>query len=409
MSTVLHPPTGGQRIAYLRQLDLRLTAGLLSGVATLGAVSNAAFFEEFSSGRLLMVLVAVLGMQLLLRPQISFSREAKLYAALFGYACLTTLWAPDLSLAMNSLFPMLDFLLLLVIFDSLARYFPARAVVTGALVGFIVGAVASTVVTGFPFSVPSGFSYNGIAIMYLHGVFLAVALAVVSGYQLVPLLLALLSTLHVVATTSIKTNFGIALGLLAAIAFHMRDFGRLMRANLASLLVLVAALAYVIVSNPSFAGRLEYGMARFAIGIKVLQARDDSQGYVGFTERIDWARDAFASVMRNPVFGEGIEAFRYRHGITSHSTPVDISYNLGLLGLVLFYSIFASVLLRTFSPALRAHRPLRGLTLAALVCYAFVSLSGTFFYNAFLAATLGICIALLRAAQTASQESRETK
>jgi hypothetical protein len=62
--------------------------------------------------------------------------------------------------------------------------------------------------------------------------------------------------------------------------------------------------------------------------------------------------------------------------------------------------MFVSVLARLFSARLRGHRALRALALGSMACYAFVSLSGTFFYNAFLAVTIGICVALLRAAES---------
>jgi hypothetical protein len=345
-----------------------------------------------------------MGVQLLLRPRLCFSREAKIYAFLFAYACLSTTWAPDAALALNSLFPMLDFLILVVLFDSLITHFPARAVIVGSMCGFLAGAGVYTAATGFPFALPDEFSYNSLAVMYLHGVFLSFAVAVITGRNFLPLALALVAVVHVMATTSIKTNFGIAIGLLTGTAFHLRGFGNLLRANLLALMIAAGALTYVVFSNPAVAERLEYGVARLTIGLKVLQARDDTEGYSGFAERLNWARDAASAVAKNPVFGAGIEAFRHKHGISSHSTPVDIAYNLGLIGLISFYAVLASVAVRVFARGFRSQRALRALVLASMACYAFVSLSGTFFYNAFMAATIGIGVALLRAAQSSSQE-----
>jgi len=394
----MNASTTSLRLAMLRRIDASVTAGAFAGIVSYVMVLNAAFYEAVTASHVLVTVVPVLMLYMLICPRVLFPLEAKLYAAFFIYGCISTLWAPDLLLAMNSLEPMLNFLLLLILFSSLVSEYPPRAVITGALLGFLAGGLTFTAVIGFPFYVPPGFSYNGVAVMYLYGVFLAVTLGATSAHQLLPLLMALLAMLHVAATTSIKTNFGVLLGAGVAALFHLRDFGALIRRHAFLLVAVIAALTYWVVSTPSMIERLKYGMLRMSVGIQVLQAREDVDGYVGFGERIDWARDAYNQFLQNPLFGEGVEAFRFTHGITSHSTVVDLAYNMGALGIVLFYAVFASVLWRTRAPALRQHRPLRAVVIATVVCYLFVSLSGTFFYNTFTAASLGICVAMLRRA-----------
>jgi len=399
MSSVVNPA-----LAVFRRIDASVTAASFAGIVSFVMVLNAAFYESVTASHVLVTVVPLLMLHVLICPRVHFPVEAKFYAAFFVYGCLSTLWAPDLLLAMNSLEPMLNFLLLLILFSSLVSEYPPRAVIVGALIGFAAGGLAFTAGTGFPFAVPPGFSYNGVAVMYLYGVFLAVMLGAISSYQLLPLLLALLAMLHVAATTSIKTNFGVLLGAGVAALFHLRDFGALIRRHAALLAMLVAGLAYWVISNPSIIERLKYGMLRMSVGIQVLQAREDVDGYVGFGERIEWARDAWNQFLQNPLFGEGVEAFRFSHGITSHSTVVDLAYNMGAVGIVLFYAVFVALLWRTRAPALRQHRPLRAVVIATVVCYLFVSLSGTFFYNTFVAASLGICVALLRRAVMGAED-----
>ena len=99
---------------------------------------------------------------------------------------------------------------------------------------------------------------------------------------------------------------------------------------------------------------------------------------------------------QNPMFGHGVEAFRARFGITSHSTPVDLLYNSGVIGLGLFYAIFVSMAGRLARPRGTAPRTADPVILGALVCYMFISLSGTMHYNASLAVFVAIGTAVLR-------------
>jgi Kef-type K+ transport system membrane component KefB len=91
-----------------------------------------------------------------------------------------------------------------------------------------------------------------------------------------------------------------------------------------------------------------------------------------------------------------VESLRDRLGATSHSTPIDLLHNSGLLGLFLFYGSFLLLLPRL---ALRAASPERAsisaLIFATLICYMFASLSAIVHYNPFLGAFLGLSVGLL--------------
>ena len=96
------------------------------------------------------------------------------------------------------------------------------------------------------------------------------------------------------------------------------------------------------------------------------------------------------------MFGHGAESFRAENGITSHSTPIDLLYNFGLVGLALFYAVFASLLWRLTGKVDARSQSLRALVLAGVVCQVFMSLSGTLYYQSFLALFVGTSTALLR-------------
>ena len=76
---------------------------------------------------------------------------------------------------------------------------------------------------------------------------------------------------------------------------------------------------------------------------------------------------------------------------------MDIAYNSGLIGLVLFYGIFASMFLRLYRAPRRStggatrHPRRAGYRL-------FISFAGTIHYGAFLAAFLALSVGILKRA-----------
>jgi len=171
----------------------------------------------------------------------------------------------------------------------------------------------------------------------------------------------------------------------------------LLRRWILILIVLGGGLGYAVASNDMLAEAMGRGADRVLVGVKVLQARDDVAGYSAFEQRGYWKQVGIDGWRQNLVFGYGTEAFRHDFGITSHSTPIDLLYNYGLIGLMLFYGVFASLIWRLLHIDDRRVSGQRSLILGGVVCYLFVSLSGTLHYNVFLAAFVGISVSLLMA------------
>jgi O-antigen ligase len=371
-------------------------SALIAAIMAASMVLNAAFVDTMTWARLFPLLVALLGLHCLLCPRLFFCREFAFYAVFLAYLFLSLLWTPDGPLAFNTLFPAADFLLLMILAGSLLTFHDVRAVMFGAFVGFWIGAAVYTLATGFPFAYPHGFSYNAVAAMYIFGLLVTLILGWASGSRAFTLFFALLLFGHIVATTSIKANLGIALGVTAAMLFYFRQSMRILRRNAAALLVLVAILAYLVISNENLLERIEAGAARIELGLQVLQARESMPGYSGFEMREYWLRQGLQGWSRNPLFGYGVEAFRAHFGITSHSTPVDLLYNTGIIGFLLFYGMFASLLWRMMRAHAAADRTVHALILGGVVCSVFISMSGTVFYQTFMAFLIAGGVALVR-------------
>ncbi len=380
--------------AWINRIAARLCAFILAAAASL-SMTLSAYTEELRPTRVGAVLAGLVALHLVWHPRIIWRREFTFYAYLVAYMFITLMWTNDVDLAMNTLVPAINFLLVMIFFGSLIDFNNVPAVLVGALCGFVVGAAVYTITQGFPFSYPDQFSYNAIANMYFFGLFVTLMYSCFKRSNGVLLAIAVVIVLHIVATTSIKTNLGIALGLTAAGIMYFRHYGRLLRRKILILAVLVCGLGFAVASNRGLVDKMVHGVERVTVGVEVLQARKDVSGYSGFGERDYWKQMGIEGWKQNPVFGYGTEAFRDDYGITSHSTPIDLLYNYGLIGFVMFYGMFASLMVRLLQLDVERFSSQRALMLAAVVCYIFVSLSGTMHYNIFLAAFIGISAALL--------------
>jgi hypothetical protein len=366
----------------------------LAAIAGLALTINA-FVESFHSARLGVVLVILVLLHLLRYPRIVFSREFALYFIFLGYMIVALLWTANVDLAMNTLEPAVDFALVLILFGSLATYHDLRAVLAGTFGGFLTGAAVYTFTTGFPFVYPGDFSYNAISEMYLFGLFITLAFGWYTRSRVLSLSIGLVLLVLITTTTSIKTNLGIVLGATASGLMYFKPFLRGLRRNTIPLVALAGMIAYAVVSSDALVERLQAGVDRVALGVEVLNADSELTGYSGFEERKDWIEEGLKGATRKPLLGHGVEAFRDRYGITSHSTPADLLYNSGIVGFVLFYAIFISIAWRLARASDTNLGNFRALVFGALICYLFISLSAPLHYNAFFAVYIAISTTLL--------------
>jgi O-antigen ligase len=161
------------------------------------------------------------------------------------------------------------------------------------------------------------------------------------------------------------------------------------------LAIFAAALVYGVKSNPAVTERVQHGYERISTGLAVLTHREGDSGATGLGNRQGWTKEGLKGWVNSPVFGHGIEAFRADHGITSHSTPIDLLYNAGLIGCGLFYAAFASLAWRLFRARNPQTRGLRARITACFIAYLFISISGLIYYESFVAIFLALSSGLL--------------
>jgi hypothetical protein len=354
--------------------------------------------EDLNPVRLGVILVLLIGLHLLKHPRLFFCRELGLYALFAGYMIVSLLWTNDVVLGTNSVLPTLDCVLIMILVGSLVTYHNLRAVLGGMLAGFLLCSLYYDATSGFPFSRPDDFNYGAIAGMFLFGLYLTLALGWATRRRLVPLVLALILMVHIAATTSIKTNLGVVLGAFASLLIYFKQFMRLVARNAIALVIVAALIVYAIASNKAFIETVGAGLDRVSTGATVLMAKQDDQTRTNrqLGARKNWGTEGIAGWEENPLFGHGVEAFRDDFGVTSHSTPIDLLYNAGLIGLLLFYSVYLSIAWRLHQARKMHLGNLRTLLLATLVCYGFISLSGTMHYSFHQAVFFALSGALLR-------------
>jgi hypothetical protein len=368
----------------------------LSAAAALAPCLNAGLADDFNPARLSVVLVFLLVVHVLRYPKIFFCREFTVYTCFLCYMTLSTVWTPDPRIAINTLLPGLNFLVILMLFGSLVMFHHLGAVFAGILSGFFCGAGIYSVLTRFPLARPEDFSYNAIAGMYLFGLFSIFVWGWYSSRRLPCLLMAIVVMMLIAATTSIKTNLGVLLGAISAAVIYLRTFARILGQSTIALMVVSAAIGYTVISNDALLERLQDGVDRVTLGVQILGAREDQSQGTSFNDRKYWQKIGLKGWAGNPVFGGGVEAFRADVGITSHSTPVDVLYNFGLIGFTLYYSLFVLLVRRLYIARRVRLRALPVLIFSGVICYLFMSLSEPLHYSAFFAVFLAVSVALLR-------------
>jgi O-Antigen ligase len=398
-------PLGPLEAGVQRVLALLYTF-VLSAVAATEPM-YVATHDDFSPVRQGGWLLALIFLHLLMRPWLLFTRELAIYVIFAAYMWLTLIWTSSVADGMNTLLPSIDFILLSILYGSLVAFHNIRAVLMGLLAGFIGGAAVYTLSTGFPFHYPDELSYNAIAGMYLMGLCLALFFGGYTHSRLVPVVVSLVAMVHIAATTSIKTNLGIVLGAASAALFYIRSFLHVLRRNLILLVIFAATIVYAVTNNEGLLEQVGYGLDRVSRGVEILQRREDVKGNTSFGERTDWKNQGIKGWLRSPLFGNGVEAFRTDHGITSHSTPIDLLYNFGVIGFFLFYAIFGSIVWRLMTLRSKSLGSLPALIFAGVVCYAFITLSGTMEYNPYLAVFVSVSVALLGRFDLASPRTAE--
>jgi hypothetical protein len=380
-----------------RGLQRALTLAYTLVLSALAAIEPmvAAIFEinPVRQGAMLALLIFLM---LLGHAKLLFTRELALYAFFTAYMFVTLIWAPDVDVGMNTLLPAIDFILLGVLFSSLVAFYDLGGVLAGTLGGFALGAFLYTRIAGFPFVYPPDFSYNTFAGMYLFGLFSVLLFGWYTRLKWLSLIIALVIMVHIAATTSIKTNLGIVLGAVAAAVMYAATFLRVLRRNVVALSIVAAALVFAVISNDALLERLQIGVDRVSHGVEILQRREDVVGNTSFNDRAGWQSLGVEGWLRSPLFGNGVEAFRLDNGVTSHSTPIDLLYNSGVIGFLAFYAMFVSLGLRLVQVRGLALGSLPSLIFGGLVCYLFITLSGTMHYNTFMAIFFAVSAGLLR-------------
>jgi hypothetical protein len=357
------------------------------------AITVNEYRENSHPSVIIMVLLGLIVVHSLMHLRLPINREILLNVGFLGFACLSLTWTNNFKAAAIWFPVLVNFTLVLILFSALAAYDDLRMLLAGIFAGFLAGAALYTLTSGFPFTYPEDFSYNAIAGMYVFGLFITLVFGTYIRSTALALSVGVVLLALIAATTSIKSNFGVALGIIGAGVLYFRVSTRELVKGVVLLSIFAAGLMYVVSSNPALTDRVQNGLARVSTGFAVLTNREDDS--IGLGTREEWQREGLRGWSVNPVFGHGVEGFLADFGITSHSTPIDLLYNWGLIGFSLFYGILASITWRLMTARNARWRGVRARIAAFLISYSFMSLSGNLYYEPFLAIFVALSVGLI--------------
>jgi hypothetical protein len=381
------------RVRVNRLLSLLYSFAIVA-VSTFAVTVNV-FGDLSHPSRFTFELLAIMALHAVRYQRFWVSREIGLNLGFLGYTVLSLAWTIDSHKAMTTMPSIVNFSLVLILFSALMAFHDLGALLAGMFVGFLAAAAVYTLTSGFPFSYPEDFSYNTIAGMYLFGLFVTVVFGAYKRWTLMPMAVAPVLMVLIAATTSIKTNLGVALGITVATLCYFKLSAKDLIRTVAFLAIVAGAIVYGMKFNQTLSERVGNGFARVSTGLAVLTNREGDSGATGLGTRQGWTKEGLKGWAVTPVFGHGVEGFRADHGITSHSTPIDLLYNAGVIGCGLFYGMFASIAWRLLRAQDRRRRGLRARIVACLVAYAFISISGLIYYDPFVAIFVALSSGLL--------------
>lgn len=376
-------------------LALGLGTSFILGAAAVFAVAANEYGDLTHPSRFTAELLLLLAVHATRYLRLWISREILLELGFFSYALLSLAWTDNFNMALITLPSITNFVLVLILFSALAAYHDLGALLSGMACGFVAAAALYTLTSGFPFSYPEGFSYNTIAGMYLFGLFVTAVCGAYFHWSVLPMIAGTLLLVLITATTSIKTNLGAALGISGAALLYLKPGLKDIVRIAAVAAILAAGVAYMLNANPTLTERVENGFGRISLGFAVLTNREADSGSTGLGNRKGWEREGLKGWAATPVFGHGVEAFRSDFGITSHSTPIDLLYNSGIIGFGLFYGMFMSIAWRLLRSRNGERRGVRACIAGCLIAYSFISLSGLIYYEPLIAVFVGVATGLL--------------
>lgn len=378
----------------VRQLSGFIGTFALASAATF-AITAAEYGDTSHPTRTTLVILVLIALHSLRYLRIWLSREIFLYLGFLAYSLLSLSWVNDFNAGVVTVPALINFSLVLILFSSLAACHDFGALISGMFVGSLAAVAFYSLTTGYPLIYPEDFSYNTIAGMYLSGFFITLMFGAHFRWRTLTLAVAFILLALIATTTSIKTNLGAILGIVGAGLLYFKLSVRSIIRSGIVIVLLAVGVFYVVASNQALTERAQNGFDRVSTGLAVLTNRESDSNGIGLETRQGWKNEGLKGWGTNPVFGYGMEAFRADFGITSHSTPIDLLYNAGLIGCGLFYCLLASIAWRLYSARSPVGRPLRARIAALLITYSFISLSGIMYYSPLLAIYLGVSSGIL--------------
>lgn len=115
-------------------------------------------------------------------------------------------------------------------------------------------------------------------------------------------------------------------------------------------LALVSVIAVIIVLNFINIDELRNNLADVAVRFSEFENQLGSESRFGSTgQRIYFIELALSYFMDRPLFGHGLNNFSIYAGTYSHNNYVEILFSVGLVGFLLYYSIFFFILQKIFN------------------------------------------------------------
>lgn len=163
----------------------------------------------------------------------------------------------------------------------------------------------------------------------------------------------------------------IAIGVVFLWVSHTKKPFKLITRILISVVACIA-IYYAIMHIPVLYGSIGYRIEGMIKGFQ------NGQGDASTNARIKFIADAMRVFKENRWFGVGQDGYRYENiyePVYSHNNYVELLANLGILGFILYYSVFVVVLVKSFKQLRKNLLPMTTLIIMLIIDISMVSYS----------------------------------
>lgn len=310
-------------------------------------------FLSLAIGALLVVAYAV---EMLYHQEksIFLNRFLLVYMVFYIWCLASILWATDEALSMKMVVRMTFLTVtLIVIYNVLKRYDIKNAFYYALITGTFINFVLFFNLFSVPFDTWLWLRYQGTLnnpnVLSIVSILSIVASAILLNINRNGPLLKTVLISNIAVSIFLIFQTASKKGLLFGSVFmiFLMFYSKIKMKTLGISLLLASVLGVIIVKftdTEKLLFKVDYIVKRM---MQLFDAMSGRKYDLSSNERMQFIVEGFDKFADTPIFGHGIDNFRVYFGLYAHNNFIELLFDVGLVGLIMYYSVHVSLLMQS--------------------------------------------------------------